>query len=103
MLFCANLLWFDLESRKIPTCRTEKKAIHKENSVEEDWLVDTKRREITAYTLAGKRFGRGKVYTTRNIVPSRTLKGFTLRLNEVFVLDRATATPLHPTVSYQPE
>ena len=65
--------------------RTEKKAIYEENSVEEYWLVDTKRREITVYTLTGKRFGRGKVYTGRETLPSRTLKGFTLRLNEVFV------------------
>ncbi len=65
--------------------RTEKKAIYEENGVEEYWLVDTKRREITVYTLAGKRFGRGKVYTGRDTLPSRALKGFALRLNEVFV------------------
>jgi Uma2 family endonuclease len=65
--------------------RTEKKAIYEENSVEEYWLVDTKRREITVYTLTGKRFGRDKVYTARNTLLSRTLKGFALRLNEVFV------------------
>lgn len=65
--------------------RTEKKAIYEENGVEEYWLVDTKRREITVYTLAGKRFGRGKVYTARDTLSARTLKGFMLRLNEVFV------------------
>jgi Uma2 family endonuclease len=65
--------------------RTEKKAIYEENGVEEYWLVDTKRREITVYTLIGKRFGRGKVYTGRDTLPSRALKGFTLQLNEVFV------------------
>ncbi len=65
--------------------RTEKKAIYEENGVEEYWLVDTKRHEITVYTLTGKRFGRGVVYTARDMLSSRTLKGFTLRLNEVFV------------------
>jgi Uma2 family endonuclease len=65
--------------------RTEKKAIYEENGVEEYWLVDTKRREITVYTLTGKRFGRGKIYTARNPLLSRILKGFALRLNEVFV------------------
>ncbi len=65
--------------------RTEKKAIYQENGVEEYWLVDTKRQEITVYTLMGKRFGRGKVHTDRDTTPSRTLKGFTLRLIEVFV------------------
>lgn len=66
--------------------RTEKKAIYEENGVEEYWLVDTKRHEITIYTrLTGKRFGRGKVYTARDMLLSRTLKGFTLRLEEVFV------------------
>jgi Uma2 family endonuclease len=53
--------------------------------VEEYWLVDTKRREIIVHTLEGKRFGRGKVYTGRETLLSRTLKGFTLRLNKVFV------------------
>lgn len=65
--------------------RTEKKAIYEENGVEEYWLVDTKRREVTVYTLTGKRFGRGKVSTTRDLLSSRTLKGFTLRLSEIFV------------------
>lgn len=65
--------------------RTEKKAIYEENGVEEYWLVDTKRREITVYTLTEKRFGRGKVYTARNILLSRVLKGLALRLSEVFV------------------
>lgn len=65
--------------------RTEKKTIYEENGVEEYWLVDTKRHEITVYVLTGKRFGRGKVYTARDMLSSRTLKGFTLRLNEVFV------------------
>ena len=65
--------------------RTEKKSIYEENGVAEYWLVDTKRHEITVYTLREKRFGRGKVYTARDTVSSRTLKGFMLQLNEVFV------------------
>jgi Uma2 family endonuclease len=65
--------------------RTEKKAIYEENGVEEYWIVDAKRREITIYTLSGKRFGRGKVHTARDILRSRVLDGFTLRVSEVFV------------------
>ena len=64
--------------------RTEKKAIYEENGVEEYWIVDTKRREITMYNLSGKRFGRGKVYTARDTVRSRVLAGFTLLVKEVF-------------------
>lgn len=65
--------------------RTEKKTIYAENGVEEYWIVDTKRREITVYTLSGKRFGRGVVYAMRDTLRSRALDGFTLRVNEVFV------------------
>lgn len=65
--------------------RTEKKTIYAENGVEEYWIVDTKRREITVYTLSGKRFGRGAVYTLRDTLRSRVLEGFTLRVSEVFV------------------
>ena len=65
--------------------QTEKKAIYAENGVEEYWIVDSKRREITVYALSGKRFGRGLVYTARDTLHSRVLNGFTLRVNEVFV------------------
>jgi len=40
---------------------------------------------ITLGSSARKRFGRGKVYTGQETLLSRTLKGFMLRLNEVFV------------------
>ena len=65
--------------------RTEKKAIYEENGVEEYWIVDAKRREVTVYALAGKRFGRAKVYTARDTLHSRVLVGFTLRANDIFV------------------
>ena len=65
--------------------RTEKKAIYEENGVEEYWIVDTKRREITVYTLSGKRFGRGKVYAARDTLRSRVLDGFTVRVGDLFV------------------
>jgi len=65
--------------------QTEKKAIYAENGVEEYWIVDSKRREVTVYTLSGKRFGRGTIYTAREILHSRVLDGFTLRVSEVFV------------------
>jgi Uma2 family endonuclease len=65
--------------------QTEKKAIYADNGVEEYWIVDSKRREITVYVLSGKRFGRGAVYTARDTLHSRVLNGFTLRVSEVFV------------------
>ena len=65
--------------------QTEKKAIYAENGVEEYWIVNSKRREITVYPLSGKRFGRGMVYTARDILSSRVLEGFTLRVSEAFV------------------
>ncbi len=65
--------------------QTEKKAIYAENGVEEYWIVDSKRREITVYVLSGKRFGRGTVYTIRDTLHSRALDGFTLHVNELFV------------------
>jgi Uma2 family endonuclease len=64
--------------------RTEKKSIYEENGVEEYWIVDTKRREVTMYTLSGKRFGRGKVYIMRDAIRSRVLTGFTLAVKDVF-------------------
>ena len=64
--------------------RTEKKAIYEENGVEEYWIVDTKRREITVYNLSGKRFGRGKVYSAKDTLRSRVLSGFTLSVKDVF-------------------
>jgi Uma2 family endonuclease len=74
-----------LTSTTVQKDRVEKKAIYEENGVEEYWIVDTKRREITVYTLAGKRFSRGKVCTARDTLRTRVLAGFTLPLNEVFV------------------
>src|SRR5215510_9406004 len=65
--------------------QTEKKVIYAENSVEEYWIVDSKRREITVYTLAGKRFGRGTVYTTRATLRSHVLDGFMLGVGAAFV------------------
>ncbi len=64
--------------------RTEKKSIYEENGVEEYWIVDTKRREVTVYNLSGKRFGRGKVSTVRDSIRSRVLAGFTLLVKDVF-------------------
>ena len=64
--------------------RTEKKTIYAENGVEEYWIVDTKRREITVYFLAGKRFGRGTVYAMRDTLRSRVLAGFTFPVKEAF-------------------
>ena len=60
-------------------------AIYEENGVEEYWIVDTTRREVTVYSLTGQRFGRGKVYAARDTLHSRVLDGFTLHVRDVFV------------------
>jgi Uma2 family endonuclease len=65
--------------------RIEKKSVYEDNGVEEYWIIDPKRREVTVYTLAGKRFGRAKVYTARDTLRSRVLNGFILRVSEMFV------------------
>ena len=64
--------------------RTEKKALYEENGVEEYWIVDPKEREVTRYHHSGRRFGRGKVFTVRDIPRSRALPGFTLHVKEIF-------------------
>lgn len=65
--------------------RTEKKAIYEENGVEEYWIVDTMRREITVHMLSGKRFSRGRVYAARDTLSSRVPAGLTIRVGELFV------------------
>ena len=64
--------------------RTEKKALYEENGVEEYWIVDPKERAVTRYHHAGRRFGRGKVFTVRDILRSPALPGFTLPVKEIF-------------------
>ena len=64
--------------------RTEKKSLYEENGVEEYWIADPKRREVTLYHHSGRRFGRGKVFTPRDTLRSRTLAGFTLPVKEIF-------------------
>jgi Uma2 family endonuclease len=65
--------------------QTEKKAIYAENGVEEYWIVDPKRKEITLYARTGKRYTRGVTYTARDTIRSRVLPTFTLQVSEVFV------------------
>ncbi len=64
--------------------RTEKRSVYEENGVEEYWIVDPKRKEVTVYHHSGRRFGRGKVFTVRDTLRSRPLPGFTLQVKETF-------------------
>ena len=64
--------------------RTEKKALYEENGVEEYWIVDPKDRTVTRYHHAGRRFGRGKVFTVRDTLRSRALPGLRLPVQEIF-------------------
>ena len=64
--------------------RTEKKALYEENGVEEYWIVDPKDRTVTRYHHAGRRFGRGKVFTVGDTLRSRALPGLRLPVQEIF-------------------
>lgn len=64
--------------------RTEKKALYEENGVEEYWIVDPTGQAVTRYHHSGRRFGRGKVFTVREVLRSRALPGFTLHVKEIF-------------------
>ena len=64
--------------------RTEKKALYEENGVEEYWIVDPKDRTVTRYHHAGRRFGRGKVFTVGDTLRSRALPGLRLAVQEIF-------------------
>src|SRR5262249_13771477 len=65
--------------------QTAKKPVYAKNAVDQNGTVDSNRREITVYSLSGKRFGRGTVYAIRAALHSRVLDGFTLGVSEVFV------------------
>lgn len=56
--------------------RIEKKKIYEANGVEEYWLVDPDRREVTVFQLAGERYGSGKRFGARQKLRSRVLPGF---------------------------
>ena len=56
--------------------RVEKKRIYEANGVDELWLVDPTRRDVTVFQLAEGRYSQGRHYGIRQILRSRTLPEF---------------------------
>ena len=65
--------------------RTEKKDIYERNGVDEYWLVDADRCEITVFHIARDRFDAGEIFSTRRVT-SRVLPALALEVNDVFEL-----------------
>jgi Uma2 family endonuclease len=65
--------------------RTEKKDIYERNGVDEYWLVNPDRREVTVFHLAGGRYGAGVVFAGGQIV-SKLLPTLAIVVDEVFAL-----------------
>jgi Uma2 family endonuclease len=56
--------------------RGEKRKIYEANGVDELWLVDPTRREVTIFQLVGGRYGQGRRYGIRQTLRSRSLPEF---------------------------
>lgn len=65
--------------------RTEKKEIYERNGIDEYWLVDPDRREVTVFHLAGGRYDTGAVLPSGPIA-SKVLPALTIDANDVFEL-----------------
>lgn len=64
--------------------RGEKKKIYEANGVDELWLVDPTRREVTIFLLAGSRYGQGRRYGIRQALRSRSLPGLHIPVRFLF-------------------
>ena len=64
--------------------RIEKKRIYEANGVEEYWLVDPDRREITVFHLTGGRYGAGNRFAARQKLRSHVLAGFEVLARSLF-------------------
>lgn len=65
--------------------RIEKKKIYETNGVNEYWLVDTHRREITIFHLAAGKYDSGRRYQSNQTLRSQVLPGFELVTRFFFV------------------
>jgi len=64
--------------------RGEKKKIYEANGVDELWLVDPTRREVTIFQLVGGRYGQGRRYGIRQTLRSRSLPGLHIPVRFLF-------------------
>lgn len=63
--------------------RTEKKNLYERNGVDEYWIVDPSRKQITVFRLGKRGYGPGATMTVGPI-RSRLLPGFELSIKELF-------------------
>ena len=62
----------------------EKKRIYEANGVDEYWLVDPRRREITVFHLAGGKYDDGNRFEARQKLRSEVLVGFEVITRSLF-------------------
>ena len=65
--------------------RTEKKTIYENNGVEEYWIVDTDRRTITVFRLAGGRYDNPLTCGSGERLTSVVLPQLTFAVSEIFI------------------
>lgn len=65
--------------------RTEKKRLYEMNGVNEFWLVDPDRREVTVFHLTGGRYDAGKRFRAPQRLRSGVLPGFEVPIRSLFV------------------
>jgi Uma2 family endonuclease len=63
--------------------RTEKKALYERNRVDEYWIVDPRRRQVTVFELEKRGYGTGTVFAAGRI-RSRVLPGLDLPVEDLF-------------------
>lgn len=64
--------------------RVEKKRIYEVNGVDEYWLVDPARREVTVFHLIEERYGLGRRFGANQNLRSRLLPGFAMLTRSLF-------------------
>ena len=64
--------------------RVEKRRIYEINGVDEYWLVDPDRREVTVFHLVEGRYGPGKRFRATQNLRSRLLPGFDMAIRFLF-------------------
>lgn len=62
--------------------RTEKKKTYERNGVDEYWIVDPGRREVTVYHLRKGGYATGRKFSTGTI-RSRAVRGFSVEVDEI--------------------
>ena len=63
--------------------RVEKKSVYERNGVDEYWIVDPVRKQVTVFHLGKRGYGAGATFTAGPI-RSRALPGLTLAAKELF-------------------